>query len=107
MDLYNVHNIQLLMAGFMFLLGIITFTTGVVILITRAWGRDLKSLATQTAQIAQKGLAEEISGLVGNASSLLITINEMMRTTTGIGVFLTVIGLSLMAVTYWLVLQIQ
>jgi hypothetical protein len=67
----------------------------------------LKSLATQTAQIAQKGLAEEISGLVGNASSLLITINEMMRTTTGIGVFLTVIGLSLMAVTYWLVLQMQ
>lgn len=104
MNALTLHEIQLIMAGGMFLLGIGTFLTGVLILVSGSWWRDLRTLTSQTSKIAQKGLAEEISGLVGNASALLTSINEMVHTTTGIGVFLTIIGLILMSVTFWLVL---
>ena len=104
MNSINLQDIQLIMAGGMFLLGIGTFLTGILILVAGSWWRDLRTLTAQTTRIAQKGLAEEISGLVGNASALLTSINEMVHTTTGIGVFLTITGLILMSITFWLVL---
>lgn len=106
MDPLLLRDVRLIMATGMFLLGIAAFITGVIILIARAWGRDVRTLTNQTARLAQKGFAEDISGLVGNTTALLGAINEMMHTATGIGFFLTVAGGVLMGMTYWLVLQI-
>jgi hypothetical protein len=64
-------------------------------------------LAAQTAQLAKKGIAEDVAGLVGNASTLLSATNELVRTSAGIGVFLAVLGFLLMGVATWLVLQIS
>jgi hypothetical protein len=90
----------------LFLLGVIITVAGVVILVTRAIGRDVKTLATQTTRLVQKGLAEDVAGLVGNASSLLDAVNQLMRTTAGVGVFLTIFGMLLMGAACWLALQI-
>jgi hypothetical protein len=107
MNSINLHEIQFIMAGGMFLLGIGTFVTGILILVAGSWWQDLRTLTAQTTRIAQKGMADEISGLVGNASALLTSINEMVHTTTGIGVFLTLIGLILMSITFGLVLNFK
>jgi hypothetical protein len=106
MDIFSLQDLQILMLIGMFLLGGLTFVTGVAILASGAWGRDLRTITTQTTRLAQKGIAEDISGLVGNASTLLTTINEMIRTATGIGVFLTIAGAILMGITIWFVLQV-
>jgi len=66
-----------------------------------AWGKDLKTIADQTTRLAQKGIAEEISGLVGNASTLMNTLNDVMRTSNGIGFYLTIIGALLMLISSW------
>lgn len=105
MEFFSLNDLQILMLIGMFLLGGLTFVTGVATLASGAWGRELRSITTQTTRLAQKGLAEEISGLVGNASTLLSTVNEMIRTATGIGVFLTISGGLLMGITVWFVLQ--
>ncbi|OGO60610.1 MAG: hypothetical protein A2032_04545 [Chloroflexi bacterium RBG_19FT_COMBO_49_13] len=105
MEIFSLHELQILMLVGMFLLGGLTFVTGVAILASGAWGHELHTITTQTTRLAQKGIAEDLSGLVGNASTLLNTINEMIRTTTGIGVFLTVSGALLMALTVWFVFQ--
>jgi hypothetical protein len=107
MNLIDLRDLQLLMLVGMFMLGGLTFITGVLILVSGAWGRELRSITSQTARLAQKGLTEEISGLVGNASNLMNTINEMVRTATGIGVFLTVFGGILMSITCWLILTMS
>lgn len=99
--------IQLIMAGAIFLIGLVSFSIGVIILITRSTGREVRALTAQTAQLTQKGLAEEVSGLVGNASALLHATNELVRTTAGIGVFLTLLGVFLMGAACWLILQIN
>jgi hypothetical protein len=103
----DIFDIKLLMVMGLFILGAITLLVGIILLITRSAGKEVRSLATQTAKLAKKGIAEDVSGLVGNASSLLSATNELVRTSAGIGVFLAVLGFLLMAAATWLVLKIS
>jgi hypothetical protein len=109
MDALNVEifDIKLLMVIGLFLLGAITLLVGIILLITRSAGKEVRTLATQTAKLARKGIAEDVAGLVGNASNLLSATNELVRTSAGIGVFLAVLGFLLMGAGIWLVLQIS
>lgn len=99
-------NIMMIMVSIGFLLGLVTFVTGLVILALRSPGRDIQALTTQTTKLAQKGIAEEVAGLVGNASSLMDTINQLARTTAGVGIILTLLGLLLMVMSGWFALMI-
>lgn len=85
-----------------FLIGLLSFLTGATILVLRSRNSDLSELTTQTSQMVKKGLAENISGLVGNASALLNAMNELTRTQNGIGVILLVSGALLMLVSCFL-----
>lgn len=96
MENLNPNDLQMFMLIGIFLLGSVTFLLGLAILMYGAWGKDLRTIADQTTRLAQKGIAEEISGLVGNASTLMNTLNELMRTSNGIGFYLTIIGACLM-----------
>ena len=89
-----------MLAG-LFILGGLTFLSGVMILLLSVWGYDQRNLLTQTNRIAQKGLADEISGLVGNASMLVSAINDMVRSRNGIGNVLILTGSALMIIAYW------
>jgi hypothetical protein len=102
----STSEILLVMSVVLFLLGVATTITGVVILTVRVSGKDVRTLAVQTTRLAQKGIAEDIAGLVGNASSLLNALNEMVRTTSGVGVFITIVGLIMMICASWLALKI-
>jgi len=98
--------ILLIMTIVLFSLGFITSMSGIIILTVRATGKDVRILANQATRLAQKGLAEEVAGLVGNASALLEAVNKLVRTTAGVGVFLTVLGLLLMITASLLALKI-
>jgi len=100
-------DIQMGFALGLFLFGVISMTTGIFILVVRSTGKEIRTLANQTTQLAKKGIAEDVAGLVGNASALLGATNELIRTTAGIGVFLAVLGFLLMAIAAWLTLNIQ
>jgi hypothetical protein len=102
---FSTQSILLLMSLILFLVGLGTMITGVVILATRASSKEMRTLAAQTTKLAQKGIAEDVAGLVGNASTLLEALNQLVRTTTGIGVFLTVLGLLMSIASVWLALQ--
>ena len=90
----------------LFAMGIISLAAGIFILFKNVLGEELKTIASQTVKLAQKGLAEEVAGLVGNASSLLNALNQLIKTTSGIGVFLTLTGIILMIAAYYLTLRI-
>ena len=101
-----IFEMLMMMAVVLFVLGIFSSIIGITILTTRATGRDVRTLATQTTRLAQKGLAEDVAGLVGNASALLDAINKLVRTTAGVGVFLTLFGLTLIIAASWITLKI-
>jgi hypothetical protein len=103
----DIFELKLLMVIGLFILGVITLIIGILVLVTRSAGKEVRTLATQTARLAKKGIAEDVAGLVGNASNLLSATNELVRTSAGIGVFLTILGFLLMAIATWLVLKIS
>ena len=94
----NIYDLQIIMSGTFFLLGLLSFLAGLLVLVVGSWRSDLRTLTAQTAKLAQKGITEDISGLVGNASALLDAINSLILTTRGIGVFLTLLGVFLMGI---------
>ena len=100
-----LQDILISMVTAIFFAGLISFVIGIVILIARSGSKELKTLAKQSTQLAQKGIAEDVAGLVGNASSLLSATNELIKTTAGIGVFLTLLGVALMIVACSLALK--
>jgi hypothetical protein len=104
MDPTQLYNLQFYMLIGIFLIGFITFLSGVIILLTGAWGKELRSTLEQTNRLAQKGLADEVSGLVGNAASLLASLNDLIKTRNGIGITLILIGGILMLIPCWFVL---
>jgi ABC-type uncharacterized transport system permease subunit len=95
------------MAIVLFLMGLISLGTGIFILTRQAIGNNVRVIAEQTAKLAQKGIAEDVAGLVGNASSLLNALNQMVRSSSGIGMILVGISFILIGASYALVLQLK
>jgi hypothetical protein len=97
----------LTMAAGLLIMGLICLAVGIYMLVAKAAGQDVRSLATSTAKLAQKGIADDVSGLVGNASNLVSALNELVRTTAGIGIFLIFISFALFVASYLLIGQIH
>ena len=90
----------------LFLLGTVTFATGIILLITRTMGKDLRVITQQTSELAQKGLIDDLSGLVGNASALLTATSQMIRTTAGIAALLIFLGIIQIATSIGLIIYL-
>jgi len=103
----TVNDFLLTMAAVLLIGGVILVGVGVFILVRKLLGKELQTIADQTTKLAQKGISEDISGLVGNARTLIEALNEMVKTATGIGVLLMIVGFVLLAAAYALVLQIR
>lgn len=103
----KVQDFMLTMATIIFLMGLITLGVGIIIVSSQAIGKNVKIIANQTVKLAQKGISEDVAGLVGNASNLLNALNQLVRSTTGIGIFLVITSLILFAAAYGLLTQIH
>lgn len=103
----TVNDFLLSMATALLICGIVMLGIGVYTLIGKLMGKELRTIADQTTKLAQKGITEEISGLVGNARTLIEALNGMVKTTAGVGILLMVLGFVLLAAAYALVLQIK
>lgn len=86
-------------------MGFVSFLSGFIVLLTRVLGRGITKIASETQKVVQKGITEEIASIIGNASVLLDSLNQMVTTTSGIGVFLMVLGVLVMAGSFALFLR--
>ncbi len=105
--LINISDILLIMVAILFLMGVITFSAGLIVLLSRTMNKEIRTLATQTNRLAQKGFVDGIAGLVGNASSLLDATNQLVRTAAGIGVFLVIIGSVLIGASVFVLIKLS
>jgi uncharacterized membrane protein HdeD (DUF308 family) len=83
--------------------GVICLILGIFIMVKQAIGKNLQTIATQTTKLAEKGITDGVSGLVGNASLLIDALNGMVKSNTGIGIFLVFLGIALLCGAYFLV----
>ena len=92
MTVFEIARVLSAMASGLFLIGLITFAIGVSILIIRTIGRDTRAISKSIVQMTQKGIADDLSDLVDNASNLMAATTNLIQTTKGIGVFLIISG---------------
>ena len=92
MTIFDLARVLSAMASGLFLIGLITFATGVSVLVIRYIGQDTRAISKTIAQFAQKGIADDLSGMMGNASALIDATSNLIQTTKGIGVFLIISG---------------
>lgn len=95
------------MAAVIFLLGATSFVLGMVVLVAKASGRDIETLRNQTSALAQKGIANEVAGLVGTTTALVDAMDQLVRTSRGIGFLLLSIGMLMMGAAYYLIRQLN
>lgn len=107
LDLPTYLQIQIAMVAGLFMIGLISFAIGVIVLLTRSVGKDIRALVNQSSILAKKGLAEEVAGLVGNVSALLSATNDLIKTTAGIGVFFMLLGVAIMSAATLLAFRIN
>ncbi len=100
---YTDREFVLILASCLAVLGVISIASGIFLLVVRASGKSVETIASQATRLAQKGIAEEISGLVGNASSLVESLTQLVRTSAGIGIFLILFGFAMLMVAYGMV----
>lgn len=93
---------QLTLATVLFALGIIVMIISIFILTRQAIGRNIQTIAAQTTKLAEKGITENIAGLVGNASALINALHDLSKTNTGIGVFMVFLGITLLSTAYFI-----
>lgn len=103
----SLHELQILMAVAAFVMGCLSIMLGMLVLITRGYSSEVKALASHTARLGQKGITQEATGLVSSASELILSINQLVRTASGVGTFLLLSGMMMIAAAYWVVTQIQ
>jgi hypothetical protein len=103
----TLYDIQLLIAGVLFFLGCLSILLGAFILIARGYSREIKTIAAHTARLGHKGLSKEVTGLVSSASGLIEALNQLVRTASGVGVFLIFFGMLMIAAAYWIISQIN
>lgn len=93
---------QMTMATILFILGLVVLGISIFILIRQVFSKDIKTIADQTTKIAEKGITDNIAGLVGNASALINALHDLSKTNTGIGVFLVFLGIALLTTAYFI-----
>lgn len=94
--------VVLIVSVILFTLGIICLVLSIVILVRQSLGRGIQSIADSATKLAQKGITEGVSGLVGNASLLISSLNDLAKSNTGIGVFFVFLSLVLFAGAYYM-----
>ena len=101
--LFNAENMRLTIAALQLLFGIVFLVAGLRKLLAREYTPAARALATQSARIGQKGLRENVSAVSQTATQLLNAVNQLVRTSAGVGAFLVLVGLFFMLASYWVV----
>jgi hypothetical protein len=85
---------------------ILFLLTGMIVLITRGFSKEMQVLASTSSELSKRAMSHSMTELTGNLSEILSTINQMLMTSAGVGAFLALIGIAMLAAAYWLTLQI-
>ena len=101
--LENTNQMVMMLSLALAVLGIVCLIISIVILAKQAVNRNIQAIAESTTKLAEKGITYGISGLVGNASLLISSLNDMTKSNTGIGIFFVFLSLVLLAAAYYLI----
>jgi hypothetical protein len=98
----SAFDFQVTMATVLFILGLVVMAISIFILTRQAVGSGIQTIAEQTTKLAEKGITENVAGLVGNASTLINSLNDLAKSNTGIGIFLVFLSIAFLTTAYFI-----
>src|SRR5512137_1332957 len=104
---FKLYEVQILFAAAAFVMGCLCIMLGMLVLLTRGYSSEVKALASHTARLGKKGISDDATWLVSSASALIASLNQLVRTASGVGTFMLLSGMTMIAASYWVVTQIQ
>ena len=102
----TANDFMLTFVGVVLLLGVVSFIVGLFTLAFKITSGDFSKISSQSAKLMSKGLTDDVSDLMGNASSLLESLTQMSKTKAGVGMFLIIVAFVLFGVAYYLISRI-
>ena len=99
----TANDFVLTLAGVVLFLGVISFIVGLFTLAFKITSGDFAKISNQSAKLISKGLTDDVSDLMGNASSLLESLTQMSKTKAGVGMFLIIVAFVLFVAAYYLI----
>jgi hypothetical protein len=99
----TIINLKVTMAACLFVLGIGSCIAGLWAILARRYQQVLKSISTQSAKISSKAITDVgVAPLIESMSGLVTAINQLVRTSVGVGVFLCLSGVTLCLAAFWM-----
>ncbi|MBL8045969.1 MAG: hypothetical protein JNL09_05475 [Anaerolineales bacterium] len=85
-------DLRMMMGFTFFAIGLLSVGAGIVKLMLGPFRAEAKLIAAQSARISQKALTDDIAAVAQSAASLVHSVNELIRTSSGNAVVLIIVG---------------
>jgi hypothetical protein len=99
--------IAIVFASLLALTGFVACVQGLRTMLAHDYQQTMRKLSIQSAQIGQKGLADvALAPMIDAAARLIDSVNQLVRTAVGVGVFLCLTGIGMMTAAYFMVARL-
>jgi TRAP-type uncharacterized transport system fused permease subunit len=98
------YEIQVVMSVSLFVMGVLSSLSGLWIILAKEYHQAMKQLASQSVRISGRAVTQDtVAPLIDSASRMVEAINQLIRTAAGVGAFLTVVGVMICVVSFWMI----
>jgi hypothetical protein len=98
-----ITDLQIGMSVVLFALGLCSCVAGLWTMLSRKYQQALKSISSQSAKVSSKALTDiALAPLLDGLSGLVKSIDQLVRTSAGVGAFLCLAGVVLCVTGFWM-----
>lgn len=102
-----INNLRIAMAVCLFLIGACSCIAGLWTILARRYQQALKSISAHSARISSKAITDAgLAPLIEAFSGLINALDQLVRTSVGVGVFLCLAGTGLCLAAFWMLSRI-
>lgn len=99
----SIEDLQIGISVSLFGLGMISCIAGLWTILSHRYRQMLQQVSAQSTVASSKALTNvALTPLVESLTGLVNAINELIRTSVGVGIFLWLFGIGLCVAAYWL-----
>lgn len=100
-----VSTVQLVMAGLLFVVGIVMITSGLFIILAKEYQETMRALSAQAPKLAGKAVTEgAVLAALDGTTRLLESVTKLIQTAVGVGAFLCILGLVVCGTAFYMVM---
>lgn len=95
--------VQLIMAGLLFLVGIVMICSGLFIILAKEYQETMRVLSAQAPKLAGKAASEgAVLAALDGTTRLLDAVTRLIQTAIGVGAFLCLLGLVVCGAAFYM-----